>query len=163
MPPTTTSTSAATSRAAASAATSSSVALSSMNNSTGRPSRPPLALMSSMTIRVRFTLAMPMKDSAPVWSVMRPTRAGRSIGLVIVGPLCLVLTEKGGRLGLGDVAGGLEDRRDLGVGDELGPALRVPVEQHPHALVVRRVLEDRRALGAVNPALLSALGAEHVE
>ena len=40
--------------------------------------------MSSVTILATLTLAMPMKDSAPVWSVIRPTRAGRLITLVIV-------------------------------------------------------------------------------
>ena len=40
-----------------------------------------------MTIFATFTLAMPMKERAPVWSVMTPTRAGRSIVLVIGPPL----------------------------------------------------------------------------
>jgi hypothetical protein len=67
MPPITTSTSASwTSLAAAMCATWSSVALSSTYSSTGRPSRPPWASMSSVTILARLTLAMPMKDSAPV-------------------------------------------------------------------------------------------------
>ena len=57
-----------------------------MNSSTGRPSRPPFELMSSMTIWATLTLAMPMNDRAPVWSVMTPTRAGRSMVLVIVAP-----------------------------------------------------------------------------
>ena len=39
---------------------------------------------SSMTIRATLTLAMPMKERAPVWSVMMPTRAERSMVLVIV-------------------------------------------------------------------------------
>src|SRR6266487_2714467 len=85
MPPATTSTSAfRASPAAAMCATWSSVALSSTYSSTGRPSRPPRALMPSVTILARLTLAMPMKESAPVWSVIRPTRAGRLIRLVIV-------------------------------------------------------------------------------
>src|SRR5438128_10035442 len=116
MPPTTTSTSApCTSLAAAAAATSSSVALSSTNNSTGRPRRPPRALRSSMTILVTLTLAIPMNDRAPVWSVITPTRAERLIA-VIVAPSRLVRAEQQRGLGLAQVAGLLEDGRHLGVG-----------------------------------------------
>src|SRR5438552_3410591 len=165
MPPTTTSTAArSTSFAAAASATVSSVALSSMNNSTGRPRRPPRALMSSITILATLTLAMPMKERAPVWSVMRPTRAGRLMEVVIVlPPSCLVGTEQRRGLGLAQVPGRLEDRRDLGVGDELRPPVLVPVEQRPDSVVLGGIAEHRRTLGAVEGALLSALGAEHIQ
>src|SRR5438270_3010779 len=137
MPPTTTSTAArSTSFLAAASATSSSVALSSTNNSTGRPRRPPRALRSSITIWATLTLAMPMNDRAPVWSVMTPTRAGRVSGVVIVSASRAVGAEQQRGLGLADVSGLLEDRRDVGVGDELRPPVRVPVEQRSHAGLV---------------------------
>ena len=60
MPPKTTSTlSCSTSLAASAAATASSVALSSRHSSRCRPSRPPLALMSPMTILATLALATP--------------------------------------------------------------------------------------------------------
>src|SRR4051794_1872903 len=164
MPPTTTSTAVrSTSLAATVSATLSSVALSSMNNSTGRPSRPPRALMSSITILATFALAMPMNESGPVWSVMTPTRAERLIAVVIVVSSRAVGTEQRGGLRLAEVAGFLEDRRHFGVGDELRPPVFVPVEERPHAVRLVRVLEHRRALRAVQPALLGALRTEHVE
>src|SRR5437016_11118924 len=163
MPPTTTSTSRSTSFVAAASATSSSVALSSTNNSIGRPSRPPRALMSSITILVTFTLAMPMKDSAPVWSVMRPIRAGRLIVPVIVASSRAVGAEKARGFGLAQVSGLFEDRRDLGVGHELRPTGFVPVEQRPHAVLLGGVAEHGRALRAVERALVGALRPEHLE
>ena len=58
------------------AATLSSVAPSSRYSSRCRPSRPPLALMSSMTILATLALAMPTNESGPVWSAMTPTLMG---------------------------------------------------------------------------------------
>src|SRR5205085_2672623 len=165
MPPTTTSTAAcSTSLAATASATLSSVALSSMNNSTGRPRRPPPLLMSSITILATLTLAMPMKESGPVWSVMTPTRAGRLLALVMSRPPSrLVGAEQQRGLGLGQVAGFLEDRRDVRVGDELRPSRLVPVEEHPDPVLLGWITEHGRTLGAVERALLGALCAEHVE
>src|SRR5689334_933259 len=154
MPPTTTSTDRSTSFAAAASATPSSVALSSTNSSTGRPRRPPRTLMSSITILATLTLAMPMNDRAPVWSLMSPTRAERLIALVIVGSSRLVGTEQPRGLGLAQVPGFLEDRRDLRVGDEAGPPVLVPVEQRPDPVLLGGVAEHRRALGAVEGALV---------
>src|SRR6478672_7036557 len=164
MPPTTTSTpTSSTSFAATDSATASSVALSSMNNSTGRPRRPPRTLMSSITILATLTLAMPMKDRAPVWSVMRPTRAGRLRVLVIVGPSRPVRRQEQGGLWLALVPGFLQDRWDLGVGDELRPPRLVPVEQRPDAVLLGGVPEHRGALGAVEGTLVGALGAEDLQ
>ena len=42
--------------------------------------------MSSTTIVATLTLAMPMNESAPLWSVIRPTRADLSMALLIVIP-----------------------------------------------------------------------------
>src|SRR5689334_16767502 len=163
MPPTTTSTSRSTSFVAAASATTSSVALSSTKSSIGRPSSPPRELMSSITILVRFTLATPMNESAPVWSVTRPTRAGRLMELVIVAPSRAVGAEQQRGLGLADVSGLLEDRRDLGVGDELRPSGLVPVEQRPDAVLLDGVAEHRRALRPVERALVGALRGEDLE
>src|SRR5690242_4105886 len=57
----------------------------------------------------------------------------------------------------------LDDRRNLGVRDEALPALGVPVEDHPDAVVLVRVAEDGRALRAVLLALLGALRREDLE
>src|SRR3954454_15590551 len=74
MPPRITSTSSrSTSFVAAAAAAASVVSLSTRYSSTFRPSKPPFALMSSMTILATLALATPINDSGPVWSVMTPT------------------------------------------------------------------------------------------
>ena len=134
---------------ATASATASSVALSSTNSSTGRPSRPPRALMSSITILATLALAMPMKDRAPVWSVMRPTRAGRLMRCSSSAPHASYEPRSSAACGLAEVAGLLEDRRDLGVGHEVRPARLVPVEQRPDAVLLGGVAEHRRALRAV--------------
>src|ERR1700710_437869 len=160
MPPTTTSTpTRSTSLVATSSATASSVALSSTNSSTGRPRRPPRSLMSSITMVATLAFAMPMKDSGPVWSVMRPTRAGRS-SVLIVRPSRPVGAEEGRSHGLVDVTGLLDDREHLGVGDEVRPPGLVPVEEHPDAVLLGGVAEHARTLAAVLGALLRALRAE---
>ena len=56
--------------------------------------------------------------------------------------------------------GFFEDRRDLGVGDEVLKALLVPVEEHPDPVVLIRIAKDGRTLG---PVLLSLLGALRLE
>ena len=83
MPPKITSTwSCSTSFVALAAATESVVALSSRYRSTCRPNRPPLALMSPMTILATFALATPTNESGPVWSVMTPTLMDRPTEVV---------------------------------------------------------------------------------
>jgi len=62
-----------TSFAALASDTLSVVALSSRCRSTCRPSRPPFALMSLMSILATFALAVPITESGPVWSVTTPT------------------------------------------------------------------------------------------
>src|SRR3954453_559352 len=161
MPPSTTSTwRSSTSFAATASATASSVALSSMNSSTGRPSRPPRAFRSSITMVATLALATPMNDNGPDRSVTTPTRAGRLL-VVMTEPLGLVRADEVRGHRLGEVAGVLQDRGHLGVGDEVLPALLVPVEDGPHAVVLAGVAEHRRTLRAVHRTLLSALLAEH--
>src|SRR3954447_22147965 len=163
MPPTTTSTpTRSTSLVAAASATASSVALSSTNSSTGRPRRPPRSFRSSITILATLALAMPMNDSAPVWSVTRPTRAGRLIVLIVRSSRPVGADEVRG-LQLVEVSGFLDDRQDLGVGDEVRPAGLVPVEEHPDPLGIGRGTGDSGRLGSVLGALLSALRREHVQ
>ena len=58
------------------------------------------------------------------------------------------------------VPGCLKDRRDVGVGDEVLPALRVPVEEHPDPALLIRVAKDVRTLGPVLLSLLEACGRE---
>ena len=67
------------------------------------------------------------------------------------------------RLGLALVSGLFQDRRDLGVGDELRPSGLVPVEERPHAVLLGGVAEHRRAVRPVERALLRTLRAEHLE
>src|SRR5689334_19069931 len=61
------------------------------------------------------------------------------------------------------VAGLLHDRRHGRVGDEALPALLVPVEDHPDAVVLAGVAEDEGALRAVLLALVGAGVGEDVE
>src|SRR5690349_24365588 len=94
-----------------------------------------------------------MRSGAEVALGAAPRR-GMS-GVVAAGELC------GGGAPL--VPGLLQDRRDVGVRHEALPALRVPVEDDPDPVVLGGVAEDDRALGAVLPALLGALGGEDVQ
>src|SRR6478735_6752775 len=163
MPPTTTSTpTCSTSLVATASATASSVALSSTNSSTGRPRRPPRSLMSSITILATLALAMPMNERAPVWSVTRPTRAGR-LSALMLRPSRLVGAEEQRGLRLVEVTGFLDDRQALGVGHEVRPPGLVPVEEHPDAVLLGRVAEHVCALAAVLGALVGTLRAEDVQ
>jgi hypothetical protein len=63
--------------------------------------------------------------------------------------LSAVLADERGGLGLTDVPGFLDDRRDLRVGQEVLEALLVPVEDHPDPVGLYWVAKDRRALGSV--------------
>src|SRR3954453_450054 len=93
---------------------------------------------------------------------MTPTRAGRLLALM-AGPLRPVAADevRGHRLGEGSRV--LEDGRGLGVGRKVLPALLVPVEDRPDAVVLPGVAEHRRTLRAVQGALVSALLAEHLQ
>ena len=63
------------------------------NRSSWRPNRPPLALMSSITILATLALAMPMNESGPVWSAITPT--------LIDGSLMAISSVAAGPRGLG--------------------------------------------------------------
>ena len=89
--------------------------------------------------------------SSRLFSCRRCSR-GRLLGVVLAAELR--------RLGLSLVSGFLQDRRDLGVGDEVLPALGIPVEEHPDPVVLVGVAKDRRTLGTVLLSLLGALGRE---
>ena len=52
----------------------------------------------------------------------------------------------------------LKDRRDLRVGDEVLPARRIPVEEHPDPVVLIGVAKHGRTLRTVLLPFLSALG-----
>jgi hypothetical protein len=56
------------------------------------------------------------------------------------------------------VPGFLNDRRDLGVGEEVLQALLIPVVEHPDPVVLIRIAKDGHTLGPVLLSLLSALG-----
>ena len=164
MPPTTTSTSAPTSFAAAASAASSSVALSSTNSSIGRPSRPPFALMSSITILATLTLAMPMNDRAPVWSVTRPTRAETIDCAGHRRPLGAVGAEQRRGLRLAQVAGFL-----AGSAARRGRTRRRPSPARPSRRAPRRGSPRWGRGTRSRPSepwsctLLGALGAEDLE
>src|SRR4051794_34011915 len=61
------------------------------------------------------------------------------------------------------MSGILEDGGDLGVGHEVRPALLVPVQDRPDAVVVAGILEHHRTFGPVVLALVSALRPEHFQ
>ena len=77
--------------------------------------------------------------------------------------LRVVLAAELRRLGLTFVPGFLQDRGDLGVGDEALPTLRIPVEEHPDPVVLIGIAKDVRTLGPVLLSLLSALGREDIQ
>src|SRR5690242_11167572 len=54
----------------------------------------------------------------------------------------------------------LHDRRDLGIGGELLPAVEIPVEEHPDPVALVGVAEHDRALRTMLLALLRTLGGE---
>jgi len=56
------------------------------------------------------------------------------------------------------VPGFLKDGRDFGIGDEVLPALRIPVEQHPDPALLIGIAEDMRTVGPVLLSLLKARG-----
>jgi hypothetical protein len=72
--------------------------------------------------------------------------------------LGVVLAAELRRLGPTFVPGFLNDRRDLGVGEEALKALLIPVKEHPDPVVLIGIAKDGRTLGAVLLSLLSALG-----
>src|SRR3954452_20653623 len=85
---------------------------------------------------------------------MTPTLMGSVLG--VISPAGL------GHLGPALVTGLPHDRPDLGIGSEALEALRVPVEDHPDAVVLVGVAEDERALRPVLASLLGALRREDV-
>ena len=80
----------------------------------------------SYTTLTDVTCALTLSDVRPGASLRRAGRSGAS------GYLAIQLASELRNLGLRRVPGFLKDRRDLGVGDEVVPALRIPVEEHPH-------------------------------
>ena len=74
---------------------------------------------------------------------------GETLGVVLAAELR--------RLGPTFVPGFLKDRRDLGVGDEVLPALLIPVEEHPDPVVLIGIAKDGRTLGPVLPSLPAPL------
>src|SRR5919204_1915908 len=143
MPPSRTSTwSTWTSLAAFAAACASSVPLSSSISSRRRPSTPPAALISSTTRVATFAWAQPMGDSGPVWSAITPILIESSMTVL----LRLVVAAELGHVRPALVPGLLHDRGDLWVGGELLPAVEVPVEDDPHAIVLVGIAEHVRTL-----------------
>src|SRR5436305_1997546 len=138
MPPRSTSTwSSWTSLVAAAAASVSSLALSSISSSTRRPRRPPDALISSTTSVAALAWAPPRGERGPVWSAITPTLiVSRMASLLRV-----VAAAELGHLRAALVPGLLHDRRDLRVGGEALPALEIPVEDHPDAVVLVGIAE----------------------
>src|ERR671934_1679978 len=76
--------------------------------------------------------------------------------------LGLVLAHKLRRLGPTLQPAFLEDRRDLGVGDEALPAPLIPVEDHPDTALLIGIAKDGRTFGPVLLSLLSAFGREGI-
>src|SRR5207248_8971533 len=90
--------------------------------------------------------------------VERPAGAGLLRGIPIRGlGLGVVLASELRRLGLTFVPGFLQDRRDLGVGDEALPTRPIPVEENPDPVLLIGIAKDCRTFGPVLLSLLSAL------
>src|ERR1700716_4416641 len=108
-------------------------------------------------------------SSAPIVSSYSPLSVRVNLGAYSRSPaasrgpirglgLRVVLAAELRRLGPAFVPGFLNDRRDLGVGEELLKALPIPVEEHPDPVVLIGVAKDSRTLGPVLRSLLRALG-----
>jgi hypothetical protein len=78
----------------------------------------------------------------------------------VVNPLGVVLVDELRRLWPTLDPTFLEDRRDVGIGEEALKPLLVPVEGHPDPGLVIGIAEDVRALAPVLPPLLGALCSE---
>src|SRR3954447_14016661 len=83
----------------------------------------------------------------------RPSRAPPRAGL-----LGVVLAAEFRCLRLTSVPGFLEDGRDIRVGDEVLPARRIPVEEHPDTVIFIGIAEHGRTLRTVLLSFLSAFG-----
>ncbi len=68
-----------------------------------------------------------------------------------------------GHLGLPLVPGFLHDPWDLGVGDKALPPLLIPVEDHPHLVVLVGIAEDLRTLDPVVASFVRTLGGEDLK
>src|SRR3954447_10140440 len=79
------------------------------------------------------------------------------------GQLGVVLPAELRRLWLALVAGLLQDRRDIRVGDEVLPALGIPVEEGPDAVGLIGIAEYGRTLGPVLLSLGCALGRKDLQ
>src|SRR5919198_4999406 len=84
------------------------------------------------------------------------------VGLCQSGLGVVLAAERGG-LGPTFMPRFLNDRRDLGVGEEILKALLIPVKEHPDPIVLIGIAKDRRTPGPVRLSLLSALGREDVQ
>jgi hypothetical protein len=58
------------------------------------------------------------------------------------------------------VPGFFKDRRDIGVGEEALPTLRIPVEEHPDPALLIGIAKGLRTLGPMLLSLLKACGCE---
>src|SRR5262245_46644161 len=90
-------------------------------------------------------------------------RGGTVDAVVILASSRCVGAEHQRGLGLGEGSSFLEDRRDVGVGDEPRPPLLVHVEQPPDPLLLGGIAEHRRTFGAVEGALFGGLCAEQLQ
>jgi hypothetical protein len=79
-------------------------------------------------------------------------------GSILGSGLRVVLAAELGRLGPTLVPGFLNDRWDVGVGEELVKTLLIPVKEHPDPVVLIGIAKDCCTLGPVLLSLLSALG-----
>jgi hypothetical protein len=85
-------------------------------------------------------------------SVSRPAVRGGVLAVEFAAVLCNLWPSR--------VPGFLQDRRDIRIGDEVLPALRVPVEEHPHPALLIGIAEAMRTLRTVLLSLLEACGRE---
>src|SRR6476660_492275 len=91
---------------------------------------------------------------------MTPTRAERLLVVTVAPASRPVDAEQPRGLGLAEGSSFFENRRDLGVGDELRPPGLVHVEQPPDAVLLGGIAEHRRTLGTV-PGAFALLDVPH--
>src|ERR1700694_4155039 len=104
---------------------------------------------SAVIVFLLFAALSPRQHRAPAGD-HRAADSGLGLGVVLAAELR--------RLGPTFVPGFLNDRRNLGVGEEVLKALLIPVKEHPDPVVLIGVAKDGRTLGPVLLSLRSALG-----
>jgi len=109
----------------------------------------------SLSRQCRWMVTLPTLNGDMSWAHKQDAASERPPWELQLGA---VLAAELRRLGLTFVPGFFNDRRDLGVGEEVLPARLIPVEEHPDPVGLIGIAKHGRTLGPVLLSLLSALG-----